>query len=69
MSDIALAFADSSYLCSRTIGVLVECSGLIASAKGSLAIVGPSKEMLDYLKTTSLDSLIRIVSSEEQLQD
>ncbi len=66
-TNIAVNFADASYLYSGAISILITCYRLIHEKGGHLCIVEPQQRVLELLVQMNIDSLIDIYKSEEEL--
>lgn len=66
--NIAIHFADESYLCSSSGAVLIRCWENIKDHGGLLALVNVNQDIRDFLNIIDFDSLIKICDSEEELE-
>jgi anti-anti-sigma factor len=64
---IAVNFTDASYLYSGAVSVLVNCYKLVREKQGDLCIVEPNRTLLELLKQMSIDAIIDIYASEQDL--
>jgi hypothetical protein len=64
---IAVSLKPGSFLFSKTIGVLVQCAELLRGKGGKLAIVSQSSYLSMCIKSLKLDQLVRLCSSEREL--
>ncbi|MBD3392535.1 MAG: STAS domain-containing protein [Chitinivibrionales bacterium] len=65
--NIALRFTSDSYLSTKSISAIVQCSSIVEKLNGQMAVVAPNEEILNSLKTTGLDSLVRVFRSEDAI--
>lgn len=68
INKIAFHFNDGSYLCSSSGAVLIRCWEKIKEHNGFLALVNVNQDIRDFLKIIDFDSLIKIFSSEKELE-
>jgi anti-anti-sigma factor len=66
--NIAIAFTKNSYLYTKSIAILIACSEMVREAGGSLAIIEPNEDIVDILAVIDFDKIIKIFSSEEELE-
>lgn len=67
-NHIAVHFADSSYLCSKTAAVIIRCWETIKDNNGVLAFVNVNNDILDFLTIIDLDSQIPIYRSADDIK-
>ena len=68
MVNIAIRFADESYLCSAAVSTLVVIFEETRDRGGEFAIVGPNGSIRHLLTIIDLDRIIRIVNNPEELK-
>ena len=62
---IALSFTKNSYLSSRSISVLIQCSEMIVEAGGDFAVISPNPDMLEVLAEMGLECKVKVYKSED----
>jgi hypothetical protein len=65
-----ILFPSTTYLFSRSIGILVQCYETISSQGGTLAIIKPNQNILDLLNVLGdcyFNNQIQVCGSEEEL--
>lgn len=65
--NIAISFADDSYLHSATGSIILHCWQNIKDKNGNLALINVNKEIRDFLAIIDFDSLIGIYDTDEEL--
>lgn len=65
--NVAIFFNPNSYPYSKLISFLVHCIHSIEEYGGTLAVIQPSEEFLQILKTINLDNIIKIFPSENDI--
>ncbi len=67
IKKIALHFTERTNFFSSTLSVLVQCLGTLKEQDGELSIIAPTESIMDTLRLTRLDSLIKTYESEEEI--
>jgi anti-anti-sigma factor len=67
IKKIAVNFANTSYIYSGELRVLISCYKLLTEHGGTLCILEPNKTVFDMLMALNIDRLITIYPSEERL--
>ncbi|MBD3392437.1 MAG: hypothetical protein GF418_10195 [Chitinivibrionales bacterium] len=65
---IALSFNSTAYPYSKLISVITRCYQEITRANGTLAVILPSAAFARAADSVNLSSVVRIVSSEDELR-
>lgn len=65
--NIAIAFADGSYLCSRSGATIIRCWEAIKEVNGTFTLLNVNKDIRDFLAVIDLETIIQILDSEEEL--
>lgn len=67
ITRIALAFGENVYPYSKLIAMVVRCHRLVNEKGGSLALIQPSESFGRIAGLLNLPSVVRIVTSEDEL--
>ncbi len=67
--NIAVNFANKSYIYSGELRVLLSCYKLIVKQSGTLSVLEPNKAVYEMLIALNIDKLIKIYTSEDLLPE
>ena len=67
IKKIAVNFANTAYIYSGELRVLISCYKLLTAHGGTLSIIEPNKPVYDMLMVLNIDKLITVYPSEESL--
>jgi anti-sigma B factor antagonist len=67
-SSLVMDFKDLTYIDSSGIGLMAQLKKKYSSGGGHFSLMGVSKEVMDVLRITALDSFFTFVSGEEKLE-
>jgi anti-anti-sigma factor len=66
--NIAIRFADNSFINSFTGSVLVRCWEMITDARLNLAVLNANESVKEFVQIIDLDELIEFVETEDELE-
>ena len=66
--NMAIHFKDGSYLYSGSAATMIRCWEYIKEKNGDLVLINVNEDILDFLTVMGLDSVIKIYTSEEELE-
>ena len=67
-SSLVMDFKDLKYIDSSGICLMAQLKKKYSAGSGKFALMGVSKEVMDVLRITALDSFFTFISSEDKLE-